>query len=121
VADDGFRSGPDDVRFFQLFAAGDCHHRQFGRESFDVFGFLLEEALRNQEREIDVLVTGGLEAIVELTLEQLPDRISIGFDDHAAFDDLGRLGHVSLEDDILIPSGKVLAARGDGRFGHSEC
>ena len=72
VADDGLRRRPDDVRLFQFLAAGDGHHRQFRREAFHVLGFLLQKALRNQQRKIDVLVAGGLEAVVELALEQLP-------------------------------------------------
>ena len=63
-------------------------------------------------------MAGGLEAVVELALQHFPDGVAVGLDDHAAFDDFGRFGHVALEDDVLIPGGKVLAARGDGRFGH---
>ena len=68
--------GPDHVRLFQLLAAGDGDHRQFGREAFHVLGFFLQKALRNQQREVDVLVAGGLEAVVELALQQLPRRRS---------------------------------------------
>ena len=37
-----------------------------------------------------------LETLVELALQRLPNRIAIRFDDHAAFDDFGRLGHIAL-------------------------
>ena len=83
-----------------------------------MLGFFLQKALRDQQREINILVAGGFEAIVKLALEQFPDRIAIGFDDHAAFDDFGRLGHVALQHHVLIPGGEILAACGDGRFGH---
>ncbi len=36
VADDGFRSGADDERLFQLFAAANRDHGKFRRESRDV-------------------------------------------------------------------------------------
>ena len=120
MADDGFRSRPDDVRLFQFLAAGDGHHRQFGREAFHVLGFLAQKALRDQQREINVLVIGGFEAVVEFALHQFPNGIAVGFDDHAAFDDFGGLRHVALQNDVLIPRGKVLAARRNGRFGHNE-
>ena len=110
MADDGFRSRADDVRLFQLLAAGDGDHGQLRREAFHVLRFFLQKALRDQQRKINVLMAGGLEAVVEFALEQFPDRIAVGLDDHAAFDDFGRLGHVALEDDVLIPGGEILAA-----------
>ena len=63
-------------------------------------------------------MTGGLEAIVQLALQHFPDGIAVGLDDHAAFDDLGRLGHIAMEHDVLVPGSEVLAALSDGRFGH---
>ena len=120
VADDGFRSRADDVGLFQLLAARDGDHGQLGRKAFHVLGFLLQKALRDQQRKIDVLMAGGLEAIVELALQHFPDGIAVGLDDHAAFDDFGRLGHVAMQHDVLVPGGEVLAAWSDGRFGHDE-
>jgi len=114
VADDGLRGGADDVGFFELLAAGMGDDGEFGREAFDVFGLLLQEALRNEQREIDVLVAGGFEAGVEFALEHFPDGVAVGLDDHAAFDDFGRLGHVALDDDVLIPGGEVFFAGSDG-------
>ncbi len=118
MADDGLRGGPDDVRLFQFLAAGDGHHGQFGRETLHVLGLFAQEALRNQQREIGILVAGGLEAAVELLLEALPDGVAVGLDDHAALDDFGGLRHVSLEDNVLVPGSEILGARGDGGFGH---
>ena len=111
--------GPDDVRLFQFLAAGDGHHRQFGREAFHVLGFLVQEALRDEQREVAVLVVGGFEAVVELALDQFPHGVAVGLDDHAAFDDFRGLRHVALQDDVLIPGGEILLAWSDGRFGHS--
>ena len=96
MSDDGFRSGPDHVGFFQLFAACDGNYSQFGREAFHVFGFFFQEALRDEQRQINILVASGLEPRIEFSLQHLPNRIAIGFDDHTAFHDLGRFGHVTL-------------------------
>ena len=58
VADDGFRRGPDDVGLFERLAAGDGDHGQLRREAFHVLGFFLQETLRNQQREVHVLMPG---------------------------------------------------------------
>ena len=52
-------------------------------------------------------MAGGFEAIVELALQDFPHGVTVGADDHAAFDDLGRLRHVALENDVLIPRGEI--------------
>ena len=118
VADDGLRGRPDDVRLFQLLAAGQGHHRQLGREAFHVLGLLVQKALRDQQREVHILMAGGLEAVVELALQQLPDGVAVGLDDHAAFDDFGGLGHVALQNHVLIPGSKILSAGSNRRFSH---
>jgi hypothetical protein len=41
-------------------------------------------------------VTRGFEAAVKLALQQLPDSVAVGLDDHAALDDFRGLGHVAL-------------------------
>ena len=51
----------------------------------------------------------ALKRVVQLALQHFPDRVAVGLDDHAAFDDFGRLRHVALQDDVLIPGGKILA------------
>ena len=118
VADDGFRGGPDDVGLFQLFAARNGHHGQLRREAFDVFRLALQEALRDQQREVDVLVAAGLEPGIELALEHFPDRVAVGLDDHAALDDLGGLRHVALQDHVLVPRREIVASESNRRFSH---
>ena len=113
MPDDGLRGRPDHVGLFELLAAGNRDHRQLGRKSFHVLGFLLQETLRDQQREIHVLVAGGLETVVELALQQLPDGIAVGFDDHAAFDDFGRFRQVALKNHVLIPGREIGAAKCD--------
>jgi hypothetical protein len=83
-----------------------------------VLGLAMQEAFGNQQREVAVLVVGSFEAVVEFALDELPNGVPIGLDDHAAFDDLGGFGHIALHNDVLIPGGEVLPARSDGRFGH---
>jgi len=53
-----------------------------------------------------------------LALENFPDRIAVGLDDHAAFDYLGGLRHVALKNHVLVPRRKILVSTGDARFGH---
>ena len=110
MTDDGFRGRTNDVGLFQLLAARDGDHRKFGREAFYVLGFFLQKALRDEQREVDILMAGGFEARVEFALQHFPNSIAVGLDDHAAFDDLGGLRHIALQYDILIPRGKVLAS-----------
>ncbi len=114
VPDDRLRGRPDHVRLFEFLAAGDRDYRQFRRKALDVLGFLGQEALRDQQREVRVAVPGRLEASVQVPLHHFPDRVAVGLDDHAAFDDLGRFGHVGLLHDVLIPGGEVLIAGGNG-------
>jgi hypothetical protein len=68
------------------------------------------KTLRDEEREVGVLVAGGLEARVELALDLLPHGVAVGLDDHAALDHLGGLGHLGLADHVLVPLRVVLGA-----------
>ena len=58
--------------------------RAFLGEALDVLGLLLQEAQRNEQRKVGVLVARGLEHAVEHALHVLPDRPAPGLDDHAA-------------------------------------
>ena len=73
--------------------------------------FLLQEAHRNEQREVGVLVPGLLEHRVEPPLHVLPDRVAPRLDDHAAAD-VGVLGQVGRLDDLLVPLGIVFGAGG---------
>jgi hypothetical protein len=59
-------------------------------------------------------VAGGLEAYIQLVLQQLPDGVAVGLDDHAALDDFSRFGEVALKNHVLIPGREIVAARCDG-------
>jgi hypothetical protein len=52
--------------------------RQLWGEPRDVFGFFLDEAQRDKEREVRVLVAGGFEAPVQFPLQVLPERVAVG-------------------------------------------
>ena len=84
--------------------------RAFLGEALDVLGLLLQVAQRNEQREVGVLVAGGLEHPVEQPLHVLPERVAPRLDDHAAAD-VGVLGEIGRPDDLLIPLGKILLAR----------
>ena len=71
-------------------------------EALDVVGFLAEEALRDEEREVGIVVSCFLEHVVELALHALPYSIAVGLDDHTATHG-GTFRQVSLDDEILIP------------------
>src|ERR1051326_1953980 len=58
------------------------------------------------------------EAVVQFALDALPHGPAIGLDHHAALYHLGRLRHVALNDNVLIPGRKIFFSGSDGRFGH---
>ena len=51
IPDNGFGSGPDDQRLFQLLTAGMGNDSDFRSETFDVLRLLLKETFRNEHRE----------------------------------------------------------------------
>ena len=48
-------------------------HRHFLGEAFDMLGLLGDEGERDEQREIAILVAGGLDAAVQLRLDLFPD------------------------------------------------
>ena len=73
-------------RLFELLVAAVGDPRHLRREALDVLFLLHQQALGNEEREVRVHVPGRLEAPVEPLLDQLPDRVAVRPDDHAALD-----------------------------------
>jgi hypothetical protein len=59
----------------------DCHLR---RESLDVLGLLVQEALGNEKREVGVLVSRRLEHVVQGALHPFPDAVAVRADDPAS-------------------------------------
>ena len=87
------------------------HHSAFGGKAFGVLGFLFQIRNRDEHGEIGIGVAGALEIGIELLLDEFPDGIAPGLDDHAAAN-LGILGKVGSLDYLLIPLRKVLRACG---------
>ena len=115
LADDRLRGRPDDQRLLELLAAGVGDHRQLRRETLDVLGLALQVALRDQQREVGVDVTGLLDPPVDVGLQQLPHPVSVRADHHRA-PDRAAVDQLGLEDDLVVPGGEVLALRGHSAF-----
>src|SRR4030095_4170250 len=109
VTDDRLRRRPHHQRLGQLLAAADRDHRELGREPLDVLLFLLEERLRDEERERGVHVAGGLETSVERRLDVLPQRPAVGLDDHAAAD-RRVVRQVGAQHELVVPLVEVFPA-----------
>ena len=79
---------------------------------------LVDEAARNEHRERHVLMAGGLEAAVERLLDVFPQRPAVGPHDHAAAD-RRIIGELRLDDQLVVPLGKILCAGRKLFFGHA--
>ncbi len=79
-------------------------------EALDVLGLLLEEAHRDEQREVGVLVPGRLEHAVQGLLHVLPDAVAPGPDHHAPAH-RRVLGQLRGPDDLLIPLRVVFRSR----------
>ena len=67
---------------------------------------LVEKALRDEHRHVDVLVSGLLEVAVEKALDVFPDRVAVRADDHTALD--ARIAdQFGFFTDVRIPLGKI--------------
>ncbi len=82
------------------------------RESLDVLGFFRQQAVRNEKREVCVDMAGGFDSLVQILLNQLPDREPVRPDGHAALD-LRVIRELRPAHDIQIPTRKVHRARRD--------
>ncbi len=121
VADDRLGGRAHGQRLGQLLTAAVGDHRQLGAEALDVLGLTLEQGHRDEHREVDVVVPGGLDALVQLGLHPLPDAEAPRLDDHRAAHQ-AVLGHAGLGDDLLVPAREVLGLRGEhGRSHARQC
>ena len=80
-------------------------------EALDVIGLPVEQGLGHEQREVDVVVPGGLDVAVELVAHRLPDGEAVGPDDHAAAH-RRVAGQLCLQDDVVVPAGEVLRLTG---------
>ena len=125
-SDDGLAGRADDQRFLELAGWDEAsfgarfepvvrHDSALLGEPFDVLGFLLEKAHRDEERKVGVLVASLFEHVIERRLHVFPDGEPPRLDDHAAAH-RGDLGQVGSADHLLIPLGVVfLTCRFDRR------
>ena len=118
VADDRLRGRPHDQRLLELAGRDQLavrprlepmmrDHCALFREALDVRGLLLHERQRDEQREVGVLVPGGLEHVIERALHVLPERVAPRADDHAAAH-RRCLREVGARDDLLVPLGVIL-------------
>ena len=118
MADNRLRSRPDDQRLGKLFTSADSDNCKLGRKSFHVMLFFVDEAAGDQQRERHVLMTGGLEAAVKRLLDVLPKRPPVRAHDHATAH-RRVIGKLRLDDQLVVPLGKIFCAGGKFFFGHS--
>ena len=122
VGDDRLAGRADREPFIERLSAGVGDPGDLRIEALDVLGFLLQQRLRHEQREVDVVVPGRLDIGVQLPLHRLPDRVAVRPDDHAAA--YRRVvGQFALQDDVVVPPREVLGLPGDAidetLFGHA--
>ncbi len=96
----------------ELFLTADRHPRTLRRKALHMILFALQKALGNKHGHIDVFVTGLLEASVHVRLHQLPNRVAVGTDNHAALD-ARIISQLRLFDNVGVPFCKILVAARD--------
>ena len=111
-ADDRLAGGPHGETLLQLLAASVRHPGDLGRESLDVLRLLAQQRLGDEQRERHVLVSGALDHPVEGAADVLPQRPSVGTDDHAPAD-RRVVGELGAANDVDVPAIEVLALRCD--------
>ena len=101
--------GPHDQRLLELLAAAVGDDGELGREPLDVLRLFLQEALRDEQREVRVARAGLLDALVELVAQRLPNRKTVG-SKHDASAHRRVVGQFGAQADVVVPRGEVLAA-----------
>ena len=121
VPDNSFRRRPYNQLFLQLGGRVHYHartvrighqtvmgdYRTFLCETFHVLGLTAKERLRDEKREIGILVPGFLEHLVQLMLHLLPYSIAIRFYYHTS-SDCRILSQTSFNNKVVIPLGVIL-------------
>ena len=86
LAEQGFGSGTDTNAFLQLLFAAVGYPCNLGRKAFYMIFFLLQQAFGDEHRHIYIFYACFLEAVIQLSLQKLPDGIAIGAVDEHALD-----------------------------------
>ena len=115
LAEQGFGSGTNTNAFLQLLFAAVGYPCNLGRKAFYMILFLLQQAFGDEHRHIYIFYACFLEAVIQLSLQKLPDGIAIRADDHAALQ-AGICRQVSFFYNVRIPLGKIHFHIGDGFY-----
>ena len=106
LAEQRLRSRTNAQTLLQLVVAAVRYPCTLRREAFNVVGFLLQQAFRNENRHCYILVTGLLEHTVQRVLDVLPQRLCVRtHDDTALYRRI--IGHFSLFNNICVPLREV--------------
>ena len=107
IAEKRLGRGPHAQTLLQLRQPSVRHPGYLRGKALHMILFLLKKAFRNEHGHIDIFHARFLEPLVQLLLDQLPDRVAVGLDRHAALharilDQLRLLHHVG------VPLGEIL-------------
>ena len=111
-ADYRFAGGSDSHALLKHLVAALCYPCDLGREAFNVLRLFHQHAFGNQQREVCILMTCILEALIHFLLHELPYGIAIGLNGHTAAN-IGIVAHIVFEYDIGIPLRKIHVAGGN--------
>ena len=84
IAEKCFRGRTNYKALSELILSTHGNYCALGSKACNVILFLLQKALRDKHRHINVLVTELLEARVKIVLNVLPDSVAVRTDDHTA-------------------------------------
>jgi hypothetical protein len=110
LAEHGLARRAHHDRFRQLLAAGVGDDGELGAEAFHMLRLALQVGLRDEQRQVDVLGAGRLDAGIHIGLHALPHRVGVRSDDHGAAHRTV-VGQLCLLEHILIPPRKVVSPR----------
>ena len=108
----GLRGGADAVTLLQGVAAAVGDPGALRGKALHVVLFLLEQGLRDEHGQVDVLVACLLESSVQLGLDVLPNGVAVGAVDEHALDG-GVVNEFGLSAHIGVPLGEVHLHVGD--------
>ena len=104
--DQRLRGGTHRERLLQLLPARLGDDGDLGCEPFDELSLLRQHGGGHEQREVEVLVAGRLDPVIEFALDRLPDRVAVRLDHHRTAN--GRvLGETSAAHYLAVPRGEV--------------
>jgi hypothetical protein len=115
--DERLGGGTDGERLFQRLAARLGDDGELRCEPLDELTLPRQHRDGHEQREVEVLVTGRLDPVVELALDRLPDRVAVRLDHHRAAN-RRVLGEAGAADCLAVPRGKVARLGGQSVPAH---